>query len=71
MADDPHNSFRDLKYGIGQNDDGTFNIFPKSELAAKTAERDMAEQAAAYAIKQSEAGFPPDEDTDATSEDNG
>jgi hypothetical protein len=38
-----HESFEDTKFGIGQNTDGTFNAFPLSELAAKTAARDAAE----------------------------
>lgn len=61
---DTHESFLDTRYGIGQNADGTFNVFPASELAAKTAERDRDEAAIEYAIEQSEAGFPPEIEED-------
>lgn len=37
---------------IGQNADGSFNSFPASELAKKTAERDSDEAATSYAIEQ-------------------
>jgi len=44
MADrDRHESFEETKFGIGQNTDGTFNVFPLTQLAAKTAARDAAE----------------------------
>lgn len=59
VNDDPHNSFTDQSYGIGQNADGTFNVFPKAELARKVAERDSQDEAIAHAMKQSEEGFPP------------
>lgn len=39
-------------YGIGELADGTFNTFPASELAARTAERDRQEQETEYAIEQ-------------------
>lgn len=51
-------------FGIGELSDGSFNTFPVSELAARTAERDRQEQADDHAFQQSEAGFPTIEDGD-------
>lgn len=56
--DDPHNSFTDQSFGIGQNTDGSFNVFPASELAQRIAARERDEEATSYAIEQSEKGFP-------------
>jgi hypothetical protein len=57
-------------FGIGQNSDGTFNIFPASELAARIAERDAQEDTTTYAIEQSE-GIDPflEDDSDLDLED--
>lgn len=44
-------------YGIGELEDGSFNTFPASELAARVAERDRQEQASDFAFEQSENGF--------------
>jgi hypothetical protein len=44
-------------YGIGEMSDGTFNIFPASELAERVVARDSQEQADDFAFEQSENGF--------------
>lgn len=65
--DDPkdrHNSFEDTSVGIGQNTDGTMNVFPATDLPKRTAERDSDEAATTYAIEQSEDGFPPEPEED-------
>lgn len=63
MADkDKHESFDDSKVGIGQNDDGSFNSFPASDLPAKLAERASDEEATDHAVEQSEQGFPDEVD---------
>lgn len=75
MADpkEPHNSFEDLSVAIGQNADGTFNVFPASELPARVAKRDSDEAATTYAIEASEAGDSEDisdlDDLDVLSQD--
>lgn len=48
----------DTGQAMGQNADGTFDTFPASELAQKTAERDSNEAATQYAMEQSEEGYP-------------
>lgn len=63
-ADDPHCSFEDSGVGIGENADGTFNVFPLSELAARCAERAREEAAIEHAIEQSEQGFPEEDFSD-------
>lgn len=58
--DDPHCSFTDTSFGIGQRADGTIDVFPESELAARIAQRDAQDAAIDHAIEQSEQGFPGD-----------
>lgn len=45
--DDPHNSFRDTAFGIGQRADGTIDTFPLSQLAERTKARDAEEEESA------------------------
>ena len=51
---DHHGSFEDVSFGIGQKADGTIDVFPASELAARIAERDSTEDATTYAIEDAE-----------------
>ncbi len=60
IEDDRHVSFEDTGVAIGQNTDGSFNIFPASELPEKLAELRSHEEATTYAIDASEAGDPED-----------
>lgn len=64
---DRHESFEDSGVGIGQTADGRIESFPASELPARTAQRDSEDAATAYAMEQSEEGFP--EPADQTPED--
>lgn len=56
---DPHNSFEDSGVGIGQMADGKFDVFPASDLAKRTAEREADDEAIAHAMKRSDEGFSP------------
>lgn len=51
---DHHGSFEDVSFGIGQKADGTIDVFPASELAARIAARDADEAATTYAIEDAE-----------------
>lgn len=42
---DEHESFKDMSHPIGGKDDGTLDIFPLSELAARIEQRDREEAA--------------------------
>lgn len=53
---EPHGSFEDTSFGIGQNTDGSFNIFPKSELPERLAQIESEEEATSHAIEESEGG---------------
>lgn len=44
-------------FGMGENADGSFETFPLSQLAKRTAERDRQDAADQYALEQSENGF--------------
>jgi uncharacterized protein with von Willebrand factor type A (vWA) domain len=48
-------------YGMGENTDGTFNIFPASELAERIAKRDAEEAATEYAMNQIDDPFLEDD----------
>jgi|GEM_PF-1968222 len=61
---DPKNSMTDLTFGIGQMTDGSIDSFPLSELPARAAKRNAEEEASAYAMAQSELGFPGDDEDD-------
>lgn len=64
---DHHGSFEDVSLGIGQKADGTMDVFPASDLAARIAERDATEESTTYAIEESEMGGlldEPDDDED-------
>lgn len=58
---DSHGSFEDTSLGIGQNVDGSFNVYPASELPQILARQRESEEATSYAIEQMEAGFPDQE----------
>ncbi len=63
MADkDRHISFEDSGVGIGQNADGSFDTFPLKDLPARVAARTAQEEADEYAYRQSEEGFPDEDD---------
>lgn len=59
MADkDPHYSFEDSGVGIGQMADGSIDIYPLADAPKRARERDSQDAATAYAMQQSERGFP-------------
>lgn len=57
-----HDSFKDDKRAIGGLAGGKLDTFPLSELAARTKKRDEEDEAVGYAMEQSEAGFPEEEE---------
>lgn len=64
-GDDPNESLAvHHGFALGQLADGTFDIFPLSELAERTRLRDQEEAAQQYALEQSEAGFPDESEED-------
>lgn len=58
-----HDSFKDDGMAIGQRGKDDLDIFPMSELKKRLQERDDHDAAVAFAMEQSDKGFPEEEDS--------
>lgn len=64
-----HDSFKDDGLAIGQSGKDGLDIFPMSELAKRIQERDARDAAIAFAMEQSDKGFPDESPEDNEEED--
>lgn len=59
-----HDSFKDDGLAIGQSGKDGLDIFPMADLARRIEERDAQDAAIAFAMEQSDKGFPDEEESE-------